>query len=162
MNKKQIEKIENLVREIIATNFPWWYVPRDVEYKTCNAIHYSGATKLWRDNYRAVISLSDKFSQEDGNTLVHELVHAFLPFKEMHGEKFQSVCRFIEGHTGYKPNIPVEPVPPKYIIRYYNRNTGAYIGYKALYRKVKIVKFLLSVDCLWRDSEYIVKLEVRK
>lgn len=62
-------------------------IKREVVYEWCNSYSYLGITYLDASNI-VTVRLSTKYNQEDGSTLRHELIHAFLPRGEKHGKRF--------------------------------------------------------------------------
>lgn len=160
----KFEKIEQKVKQIISREFPLWYVERTITYKKSHTVWACGDTQLWRNIPIAVVRLSSRYDQTDGNTLVHELVHAFLPYKERHGYKFQTVCQYIKAHTEYDPLISQDACEPKYRIKYYRRGQKTIVNEKSLYRATKEVKYIKSndgkVNFVWKEEEYTAVLEV--
>lgn len=160
----KFEKIEQKVKQIISREFPLWYVERTIIYKKSHTVWASGDTRLCRNLPIAVVRLSSRYDQTDGNTLVHELVHAFLPRNERHGSKFQTVCQYIKVHTEYDPLIHQAVCEPKYRIKYYRRWQKNLVHEKSLYRATKEIKYINSnggkVNFTWHEEEYTAVLEV--
>ena len=157
-------KIQKEIKGIIEKEYPLWYTSRTIKFEKSHTVHASGDTYLWKKYPTAVVRLSTRYDQSDGNTFVHELVHAYLPFGEGHGEKFQTVCKYISFYTEYDPLVFQEICEPKYKIKYYLKYQERLIKVKELYRATKEIKYLKtkggSVDFTWNEEEFTAVLEV--
>ena len=157
-------KIQKEIKGIIEKEYPLWYMSRTIKFEKSHTVHACGDTRLWKKYPTAVVRLSTRYDQSDGNTFVHELVHAYLPFGEGHGEKFQTVCKYISFYTEYDPLAFQEICEPKYKIKYYRKSSKTLVRIEELYRATKRVKYLKAmggkVDFIWEQKEYTAVLEV--
>lgn len=161
----KFEKIEQKVKQIISKEFPLWYVERTITYKKSHTVWACGDTQLWRNIPIAVVRLSSRYDQSDNNTLVHELIHACLPFGEKHKNKFQKVCEYIELYTDWEPRKEVlQTATPKYQIKYFEEDNPIPVFTKELYRANKVIKYLIANGGKYKTTiggtEYTVILKV--
>lgn len=157
------KNVEKEIKQIVSNQFPEWYVERGIIYKKSHTVWCCGDTKIWKYSSEAIIRLSSRFNQKDNNTLVHELIHACLPFNTGHGIKFQKVCEYIEAHTSWRPRHKVKPPTPKYNIEYFEEGIPSPFYIKKLYRATKVVQYLKARngrdEMVRENKKYIVILK---
>lgn len=129
------KQAEKTVYDVLKTSGIVGVSKRFITWEWTNAKTYGGITYLTRKQPRkALIRLSTNYTLDDMNTIYHELIHAYLPLEEAHGNKFKKAMQTLNEH-GMHVTMHVEeknckPIRFKYLFTFTKEG-----------EKVKVLKY---------------------
>ena len=88
---------ESIIRRLLAENMPQSFHDRNVDWEYCKSTRKAGYCIMCPNSDKVIIRITEYVALDDVMAVVrHELLHAFLPFNEMHGELFMQASNIIE------------------------------------------------------------------
>lgn len=148
---KEEEKIWKI---LVANGMGDILISRDISYQWSNTFKAAGRCHLTK--YRAVVQISRNFRENTYvNTVRHEILHAFFPLRERHGDHFMTALNVLN-EAGIKvsrfaSSNDWKKSPYKYII---HSSRGGKWGYM---RKTSEIQSYIKEGCTCEERGWISK-----
>lgn len=94
---EKLMQCNNLTGEIftlLTENMNNYVIPRTITFEWCSARRYGGVCIMNGSTDNATIRISNLYDW-DANTVAHEILHAFLPCGEYHGDLFHQASKIV-------------------------------------------------------------------
>ena len=132
------------------------FTNRKIEWEWCHSIRKAGYCQLNSIRPWAQIRITNAVELDDiMATVRHELIHAFLPFKEMHGDLFHAAMTVLESnglHVSYGATGSIKAESFKWLL-YTDKGEKLYHA-----RKNRTIDFILTHQGIEMDGvKYYVK-----
>ena len=155
---EECRKEEQAIRSLLSQHMPDVFNDREIEWEWCRSINKAGYCQLGSMRPIARIRITNAVELDDiMATVRHELIHAFLPFKEQHGKLFHAAMTLLECnglHVSNGATGSVKAESFKWMI-YTDKGEQTYFT-----RKNRAIDFLLENQGFEIDGEkhYVKKL----
>ena len=139
---KECQKEERAIRALLAEHMPDVFTNRKIEWEWCHSIRKAGYCQVHSRNPRARIRITNAVELGDiMATVRHELIHAFLPFEESHGDLFHAAMAVLESNGLHVSYGATGSINAKYFKWLLYTDKGAKF-YRA--RKNRTISFVLA------------------
>lgn len=94
---EECRKEEQNIRSLLSRHMPDVFNDREIDWEWCRSINKAGYCQMSSIRPWARIRITELVEFDDiMATVRHELIHAFLPFEEMHGDLFFAAKDLLE------------------------------------------------------------------
>lgn len=150
------QKEEQAIRALLSEHMPDVFINRKIEWEWCRSIRRAGYCLLYSTRPLAQIRITNAVENDDiMATVRHELIHAFLPFKEHHGDLFHAAMALLKAnglHVSYGATCTIKESAFKWLL-YTDKGEKHYYT-----RKNRTISFLLENQGFEIDGvKYYVK-----
>lgn len=155
---EECRKEEQAIRSLLSQHMPDVFNNRKIEWEWCRSIRMAGYCLLYSTRPLAQIRITNAVENDDiMATVRHELIHAFLPFREKHGDLFHAAMTLLEAngrHVSYGATCTIKESAFKWVL-YTDKGEKSYYT-----RKNRAISFLLENQGFEIDGvkHYVKKL----
>lgn len=153
---EECRKEEQAIRSLLSQHMPDVFTNRKIEWEWCRSIRKAGYCQLYSIRPWAQIRITNAVELDDiMATVRHELIHAFLPFKEQHGDLFHAAMALLESngfHVSYGATGSIKADSFKWLL-YTDKGEKFFHA-----RKNRTISFVLAHQGIEMDgAKYYVK-----
>ena len=155
---EECRKEEQAIRALLSQHMPDVFNDREIEWEWCQSIRKAGYCQMSSIRPWARIRITEVVEFDDiMATVRHELIHAFLPFEEMHGDLFFAAKDLLERnglHVSYGATCSIKELAFKWLL-YTDKGEKFYYT-----RKNQAISFILAHQGIEIDGirHYVKKI----